>query len=156
MATETSLKIRFELLWWVVTCLVLVAVLLPIYFSTNDYPFWQTNILFIILFITLTRYIFFLKHTFFARKEYLKVILFFLCFPLLFYLAQELNGFQTFLDERGAEAVIGKPSINGFENLIQFIRSEILLFGVGSIIAAIIFPFRLILSIWRARNSNRV
>ncbi|MCH2085417.1 MAG: hypothetical protein MK226_23745 [Saprospiraceae bacterium] len=148
----SKLKLGFELLWWVLTLIILVVVLLPVYFSTIGYPFWNTNIIFIISFITLTRYIFLLKHTFLARQQLIKVILFFLCFPFAFYLIQEINSFQTFLDEEGATAIVG--NIPNAANMMIYVRSELLLFGVGSIIASLIFPFRIILSVWRNRNTG--
>jgi hypothetical protein len=152
--TNTSkLKIGFELLWWALTLIVLVAVLLPVYFSTVGFPFWTTNIIFIIAFITFTRYIFLLKHTFLAKQQAIKVILFFLCFPFAFYFIQELNSFQTFLDEQGATAIVG--NIPNVATMMTYVRSEFLLFGVGSIIASIIFPFRIILSVWRNRNTGQ-
>ena len=148
----SKLKLGFELLWWVLTLIILVVVLLPVYFSTIGYPFWNTNIIFIISFITLTRYIFLLKHTFLARQQLIKVILFFLWFPFAFYLIQEINSFQTFLDEEGATAIVG--NIPNAANMMIYVRSELLLFGVGSIIASLIFPFRIILSVWRNRNTG--
>ncbi len=150
----SRLKWSLEIIWWIVTIILAIAVLLPIYFSVVNYPFWNVNIIYIVVFVTFTRYIFFLKHTFLANIEYLKVLLIFLCFPLIFYLIQELNTFQTFLDEEGAGAIVGNDDPNS--GMINYVRSEFLLFGVGSVIASIVFPFRLILSVWRSRNSNKV
>ena len=37
-------------------------------------------------------------------------------------------------------------------SMINYVRSEMILFGVGSIVSAAAFAFRLILSVWRMRN----
>lgn len=157
MATPTKASIRrLELLWWLITLLILAAVLLPIYIKVEGYPFYLLNSVYIIGFITLTRYIFFLPFTWLAHKEPWKVILFFLCIPFIFYLIQGINQFQIFLDEEGPEALIKNLQGKTLSDLTTYIRSEMLLFGVGSIISGLIFPFRLLVSVWRKRNRNSV
>lgn len=145
-------KLLLELVWWAFTLVIVVGVLLPVYTQVENYPFYFINILYIITFITLARYIFLLKYTFLAWSQPLKLIALFLCIPFVFYLGQELNYFQTFLDEEGLEAVIGSHSLPSGTGMIQYIRNEMLLFGVGSIISGVIFPFRLVVSIWLLRN----
>lgn len=153
--SKISLR-QLELMWWVITALVLAAVLLPIYFNIGNFPFYWLNIVVIICFITLARYIFLLKYTFLAHRETLKVIIVFLCIPLVFYIIQELNYFQTFIDEQGVERLVGKRPADAQMQWVYFIQNEILLFGVGAVITAVILPFRLILSIWRGRNRGTV
>ncbi len=148
-------KWLFELIWWLFTAVVTVIVLLPVYSRIPDYPFWLSNIIFIVTFITLTRYIFFLPHTFLANRQILKIALVFLIIPLIFYLIQGLNYFQTLLDEEGIEAVVGALPFAEQNTMIDYIRSEMLLFGVGSVISGIVFPFRMIMSVWRQRNRGK-
>ena len=99
--------IQLELVFWLFTIVVIVAVLIPIYSNIPNYPFWLTNIVFILAAITITRYLFLLKFTFLAKRQILKVGVIFLSIPLLFYLVQELNLFQTYLDEEGIEGIVG-------------------------------------------------
>lgn len=157
MATPSKTSIRhLELLWWLITFLILVAVLVPIYLKVDHYDFYLLNSVFIIGFITFTRYIFFLPFTWLAHTERWKVILFFLCIPFLFYLLQGINQFQVFLDEEGPEALIKNLQGKTLSDMTTYIRSEMLLFGVGSIISGLIFPFRLLISVWRKRNRGSV
>ena len=149
---EYRLKITFELIWWLVTILALIVILYPIYNYTQQFPFYFQNGLYIIVFITLTRYIFFLKHTFFANWQKFKFLLIFLSIPGIFLLVQELHFFQTFLDERGEDALVGFLPSDYRLRMIKYIYNELLFFGVGSIIVAAVFPFRLIISIWRIHN----
>ena len=144
-----------EILWWVFTAVVAAVVLLPIYFNTNGFPFWKSNLIFIISFITLTRYVFLLESTFLARRQIVKIALVFLSIPLIFYLVQELHHFQTFLDEEGVEALVGRIPHRQGEKIVPYVRNEILLFGVGSVISALIFPFRMIASVWQDRNRRK-
>lgn len=154
--TEKFLPLKLELIWWVFTIIVITAILIPILSSIEHYPFLYLNILFIIVFITLTRYVFLLRHTFLAKQQWLKAILIFASIPFIFFLIHQLNEFQTFLDEEGIEGIIGNGfSMNSRNRLSSFIRNEMLLFGVGSIIIAIIFPFRMLMSVWLTRNRGR-
>ena len=147
---------QMELLWWLITALVLAAVMLPIYFNIGNFPFYPLNITVIICLITLGRYIFLLPYTFLANRERWKFVLVFLCIPLVFYLIQEINYFQTFVDEQGVDKLVGRRPADQQMKWGNFIKNEMLLFGVGAVITSIIFPLRLILSVWRGRNRGTV
>lgn len=149
-------KYYLELIWWAITILIVIAVLFPIYSSLPAYRFGWINIIYIITFITVARYIFLLQHTFLAKREYLKVILIFLCIPAIFLLSQELNLFQTYIDEEGVNALVGNLAYDERDSMIEYIRNQMFFFGMGSIISCVLLPFRLILSIWRGRNRGTV
>jgi hypothetical protein len=51
-------KHYLELIWWVITVLITIAVLFPIYSSLPSYRFGWINIIYIVSFITVSRYIF--------------------------------------------------------------------------------------------------
>jgi len=63
------------------------------------------------------------------------------------------------LDEQGKqdffkpEMIKEAVSKNRLENVVNYVRSEMLFFGVGSIIVAIIMPFRMVMSVWRTYNT---
>ena len=147
--------LRFELLWWVFTFLAAAVILAPIAYWAQGYPFWADNILFIITFITLGRHIFLLQHTFLANTRYPKAVLIFVSIPFIFYLIQQLNGFQTFLDENGPEALVGALSLEKTIAISGYARTQLLLFAVGAIVSAVIFPFRMLVSIWRLWNLGK-
>lgn len=151
-----SKKIQLELLWWVVTAFIVGGVLFPIKSKLADYPFLVINIIFILVFITFTRYIFLLKHTFIAKQQILKAAIIFLCVPLLFYLISSLNYFQTYLDEEGIESLLEVIPYDKRGNLDGFIRKEMIFFGVGSIVATALLPLRMLMSIWRTHNKGTV
>ena len=149
-------KIQLELLFWVFTLVAAAAVLVPIYTNIPNYPFWLPNIIFIITAITITRYLFLLKYTFLAKRQILKIVAIFLCIPLVFFLVQELNYFQTYIDEEGVEGIVGHLPYDGRQSVVDYMRSEYILFGTMAILSSIIFPFRLILSVWRTHNRGTV
>ena len=149
-------KLQLELVFWLFTIIIGIAVLIPVYNNIPDYPFWISNIVFIITAITVTRYIFLLKHTFIAKRQLFKVALIFLFIPLIFYLVQEMNYFQTYVDEEGIDALVGHLPYESRDNIFTYMRSEILLFGTMAVISSVLFPLRLILSIWRTHNLGSV
>ena len=148
---------QMELLWWILSILAAVGVVLPIWFAVGTYKFMPQNIIFVIAFITFSRYIFLLRFTFLAERQRLKQVVIFLCIPAIFFLVQEINAFQTFIDENGVNAILGS-SLPTSESIAigRYLRAEMLLFAVGSVIASVVLPFRLGLSIWRTRNRGTV
>ena len=75
----------------------------------------------------------------------------FLSIPAVFLLIQEINLFQTYLDENGFLSIVGILPKDQQLSMMQYIRTEMLLFGVGSVIAGIVFPLRLVVYLWKGR-----
>ena len=149
---SVQLYTRLELIWWLITLILAVLLLFPVLSKLPDYPFWLVNLVFIVAFVTFTRYIFLLRYTFLPPFQRLKIAIALLCIPIVFYLVQEINYFQTFLDEEGYEALVGTLPRASQIPMVEYIRSEMLLFGVGSVIAGVILAVRLIISVWRRHN----
>lgn len=152
MEQTRPLLFRLELIWMLITAVVATIILGPILYRLPDYNFLWPNVAFIVVMITFTRYIFQLRYTFLANWRILKVALIFICLWLTFLLVQEINGFQTFLDENGIEAIVGSLPRADQEGMMSYIRSEMLLFGVGAVISCAVLPIRLVVSIWRRWN----
>ncbi|MEM9823720.1 MAG: hypothetical protein AAF985_21730 [Bacteroidota bacterium] len=156
MNEKVALSLRLELFWWLFTSLVVFGVLFPILNKVDAYPFLWINIVYIIVFITFTRYVFLLKHTFLAHLHRLKAFIIILSIPVIFYLINGINYFQTFLDEKGLDSFLSHLSIDEVTSMGSYIRNEMLLFGVGSTVIAIILPIRMVVSLWRWRNRGTV
>ena len=135
---------------------VVILFLLPIYINVDSYPFWEANIAFLVVFATLIRWQFTLRHTWFARVEWVKVVLFFLCIPLLVYLFGHLFEFILFFNDFGLQSFLGDLPHEKYQFMNTYIRAEMIFFGVSSIILTFIFAGRLLMSIWLVRNRNRV
>jgi len=146
-------QITFELLWWVVTAIIAFAVLYPVVSSLTTYPFLISNLVFIVVFITLTRYAFLLEHTILAKAQLIKVGIVLISVPIIFLLIEGLSNFQNYLDEEGLDKFLPLMNIDSQQGMINYIKSEMLFFGVGAIIIAILFPIRMVISIWRNRNT---
>lgn len=149
---DLKILVRLELVWLLVTAVILVAVIFPIYDANSDCPFLIPNFIFILTFVTFIRYIFFLKFTLIRYLQWIKVLLILVCIPLVAYIFQELNVFIRYADEIGIQSLYldlpeGKQSV-----LIEYTKTEMLFFGVGSLISACVFPFRMLISFWRTYN----
>lgn len=156
MQNKKTLSLRLEIIWWVFTLLLTTAILFPIVHNTDHYPFLIQNAAAIIVFVTMARHIFLLKHSFLAYRQKLKIVLFFLCIPIFLYFLDELSAFNTFVTEVGLKSLFEEYFIDDQNSLANFIRTEFLFFGVGSMICSILFAFRLMISIWRVKNRGTV
>ncbi|MBN8683008.1 MAG: hypothetical protein J0L99_10145 [Chitinophagales bacterium] len=152
MEQQTRLKIWIELIWWFITALIVTAVLYIPQNSLNEWPFIWWNALFVVVLITLSRYIFLLKYTFLGKQQELKIALMLLCFPLIFTLINGLNAFMRFIEDRTWEPLTGHLPFEERLSTESYIWSEMLFFGVGSIIVTPIFMVRMIASVWLYRN----
>ena len=147
---------KLEALWWLFTAIVVVLVLLPIYTTVPDYPFYLYNTIFVVVAITYTRYIWMLKHTPIARSQVIKIIIIATALPVAVLLVDGLAEFQKVVDEEGYVAFLGHLTPESLTSLGKYIRSQYFFFGVTSVICAVIFPIRMIVSIWRVRNRDTV
>ncbi|NNE30640.1 MAG: hypothetical protein HKN16_13455 [Saprospiraceae bacterium] len=156
MNEQKSLKIRLELVWWAVTAVVALAALLPLWKYLEYYPFLIANIAAIIAFITFTRKIFLFQHSLLGNQQIIKMVLMVLCIPIFFYFINQVNAFQTVMDEQGVDALLGPEQEIGKLSLARYARTEFVFFAVGSVIATVVFFFRMMISIWRYRNRGTV
>lgn len=75
---------------------------------------------------------------------------------LFFVMSTALSDFNNFLDIEGLQTLVTHLHVRQQSNMINYMKSEMLFFGVGSIIAGILLPFRMIVSLWRMRNRGTV
>ena len=150
-------KVQVEILSWLITFLLVVLILLPVYQGYgNKYPFYTFNILFIILFITLSRYIFLLRHAPFSHNKWVKGILFFACIPLLLFMTEGLYDFQRFLDEIGLQELSENPISASASNIAKYTRYQYIFFASGTLITLVLFPLRMVISVWRQYKKGTV
>lgn len=145
-------KIRLELLWWLFTALIVVIVYLPLYINEIDFPYKIYNWAFIILAITITRLIFQLKHSFIAFNLVLKLLLMFLSVVVLMQAYRGISLLNIFNDENGYYYMFEHLPLEERYKMAAYVNWQYFLFGIAASIASIIFPFRLLISIFRVKN----
>jgi hypothetical protein len=152
---QVSRSWQFELLSWLFVSLFLSLILLPIYIRSGDnYTFYLRNFISILMFLTLTRYIFLLGFTPFARQKWFKFLFIFLPIPLLLFQVDSLYDFQRLLDEEGTISFFKGSSDMSDYDFGKFIRYQYLFFCVGAIVTLILMPIRMIISFWRTTNTK--
>ena len=156
MDKRQSLRVLLEMTWWVATAFVVLATQYPIHKAMYEWPFGLWNTVFVVVLVTLARYIFLLEHTFLAKRQEIKAVCLLLMFPLAFILIGGLNAFMTFIEEQTWEPLTGHLPVDYKKSIESYIWSEMLFFGAGSIIATPVFAGRLMLSIWRTHNRGTV
>jgi len=160
MEQQRKLSLTLELVFWVLTAIITIGVLYPVITNFNSFPFLLENILIIVVFITYTRYLFLWKHTLFSRSNIVRTLILLGAIPLVFYMVQNLNSFQTYLDDYGYDAfmeLLKEPlSTDRKTSLLKYIRSEFVFFSTGAIIAGVLLPIRMIISFWRTKNKKTV
>lgn len=156
MDKKQRLTLWLELIWWVVTAVVVLAVLYPIHKAMYVWPYEAWNIAFMVVLITLARYLFLLPHTFLAKQQEVKVALLILMFPLTFIMVDALNGFMVYIEENTWDPLTGHLPLAEKNSIEQYIWTQMLFFGMGSCLTPPAFAARLMLSIWRTRNRGTV
>ena len=153
-------KLTMELIWWLISAIVVIKVVQPLWKEFVRYDFIYELIMFIIIFITYTRYLFFIRYTFLAHAQIVKIILIFLSLPFIFYLWEVFFNYQSFL-EKQMEGMIEfeiyfRSDINFVERneTLQYLSTMYNFFGCSSILAVFISPFRLLVSFWRVYNKT--
>lgn len=140
-----------ELLWWVITALVVYAILYPVT-SKLDYFFWKINAAFIFVSLTYFRWSITLRSLPFLHSSVLRFVLFTVNFPLFFYLLYSLQKIMLRLDNFFTED-LGFPKVILFEDmkteLFKYLNTEVVLFGSASLILIMAFQVRLVISYWQ-------
>lgn len=153
-------KALMELLWWLVTAIITWVIVKPLWSGFVIHDFIYELILFVVVFITYSRYVFGLKYTFLAYFQPMKFALIFLTIPFGFYLIQLFFGYKDFLEKQNEGMVEFDTyfreglSFNEHYQLLEYLSSMYNFFALSAIIIVIIAPFRLLISYWRVYNKT--
>lgn len=156
MSLSRQQKLRIEATWWLFTVFLVAVILYPVWRYVPAYPFYPENVFFIVTFVTFTRYAFLLRHTFLAPLKWLKVAIIALAAILFFVMTTGLSDFHNFLEVKGLQTLVTHLHVNEQTRCINYIKNEMVFFGVGSIISGLLLPLRMIISLWRMRNRGSV
>jgi len=119
----------YELLWWAFTLVLAALVLAPVYNYIPDFPFFLPNFVYIVVAITLTRYLFFLKITWLRDHLAWQAGISFLLIPLTFWMVQYFP-----------------PDTAEVMNI--YLNNEYKFFAIWAIAAAVVTPFRFLYNVW--------
>ena len=153
-------KLIMELLWWLVTGIVAWIITQPFWAPFADTEFVVELALFVVVLMTVARYVFLLKYTFLAHFQAMKFILIFISLPLMFWAIQEFFEFRDFYETQSEGMVAGagyfKSGLSFSERyaILQRLLPLYTFFAWGAIFTVIAMPFRLLVSYWRVYNKT--
>jgi hypothetical protein len=149
------LSLLLEFIWWLLTAILVIAVLSPIHKAMYVWPYEIWNIAFIVALVTFTRYIFLLRHTFLASRQVVKIVFLLLMFPAIAVLITGLHSFLQYIEDYTWEPLTGHLPPADKRSVETYIWNEMLFFGSGSILAAPVLAGKLFWSVWQTRNRAR-
>ena len=155
MENKTKRILLLEVMWTISALIFACIILVPIYFYAEIYPFYVSNFIFVFAFVTYTRLMFFVNSSLLTIHVAAKLFFLATAVPFTFMMIDKFNEFQTYLDNNGTTPFFGYLHDAQQTSLELYLRNEMLLFGVGAIVTSIIFPFFIVLSIWKFRNRGR-
>jgi len=86
-----------------------------------------------------------------------KIVLSLMAPLVISYLVGYIFEFVQLINAQGIEAfMFYDASEDKRESIHQFVRNEYLFFGVGSVIAVVVFPIRMLISLWRFYNKSGI
>lgn len=148
-------KLALEVIWWIMTVIIVGVVMYPIGKQFPEFRFMWTNIAYIVAFITFTRYTFFLEYTFMAAAQYVKIGIILFTFAIILGLSTQIQDFNVWFDAGDPDRLMPNVAASQRDSLSSYIKTEFLFFAVGSIVASLFLSIRLMQSVWRFRNEGK-
>lgn len=138
----------YEIIWWAFTLILASLVLVPVYTQLPGFPYMVANFVNVVVAITLTRYLFFLKISWLRDHLLIQGALSILLLPLIFWMVQYFNAFIRFFDEEGPDVLTKGMDGELASVMNSYLHAEYRFFAVWAIVAALIMPLRLLYNVW--------
>lgn len=145
-------SLRLEILFLILAAALTAFVLFPIRHAGIDFPYYAQNAIFVLLSVILFKHIFLLKYSWINRFQKLKIAFIPLSVVLIIMLIRMLGDFINFMDEQPLSDLMPDMPYERQKFLTAYIRVEYITSAILAITAAIILPFRFLVSIWREVN----
>ena len=141
---------------FLMTIVVVVTVMYPIWTQFPEYKFNGTNIVYIVAFLTFTRYTFLLRYSFLATQQNVKIGFILFTLIIILGLVTQIQDFNVWIDAGDPERLMPLVPQSKRDGLLSYIKSEFLFFAVGAVVASVFLAGRLMQSVWRMRNKEGV
>lgn len=146
-----KVKWRLTLLWLVIALLVALAVVLPVLKPIWGKQILLVNILFVLCTILFARTIIQFKQSLLADNFIVRLIAFILLFPFIFLSIEQINTFQYLVDyDEINNWLAAEVEPNQLRGVRSYFQSEFMLFGVGTVMTAVLLIFRMIGFTWKS------
>jgi hypothetical protein len=88
-------------------------------------------------------------------KQRLKIGFIALTGLTILYFINYINDFSQYVDQNDVQKIMKNVAYEKRDHLMSYIKHEMLFFGIGSIIAAVVLSGRLAISVWRWHNFKK-
>jgi hypothetical protein len=157
MLKEVKTKLlAIEAISLLMTAIVVAVVMYPIWTQFPEFSFNWTNIVYILAFLTFTRYTFLLRYTFIATQQNIKIGFILLTLIIILGLVTQIQDFNVWIDAGDPDRLMPNVPQSKRDALLKYIKSEFMFFAVGAIVASVFLSGRLMMSVWRTRNKEGV
>ncbi len=138
-----------EILWILIAAVLALAVLAPPILSVGEFLYQYENALIVFGFITVLRLLFFHRQAPWLGPKPVKGALCIAMIPVILFTILTINNVQTFVDANGFAALFGGIETDQITQWGRYLRNEVIFFGAGLLICAVILPVVLIIEVWR-------
>lgn len=138
-----------EILWILIAAVLALAVLAPPILSVGEFLYQYENALIVFGFITVLRLLFFHRQAPWLGPKPAKGALCIAMIPVILFTILTINNVQTFVDANGFAALFGGIETDQITQWGRYLRNEVIFFGAGLLICAVILPVVLIIEVWR-------
>ena len=145
-----------ELFAFLASATVAVLVVLPIYSAAIPFDFMEFNLLFVIVGLTFSRYIFYLNIHPLRRSRIFKVLIIFSVPFLFFPLLEGMHSFLQFNDTEGLQSILTHLPYKQQSGYMRYIRLEYLFFGVVALAGSFFVIVKMIRSLWRQYKYDEI
>ena len=145
-----------ELLSLLGSVVIALLVVLPIYEAQIPFSFYFFNLLFVVVGLTMMRYIFFLNIHPLRRSRIFKVLMIFSVPFLFFPLLEGLHSFIQFYDTEGIQSILTHLPYKEQGRYVKYIRIEYLFFGVVAMSGSFLVIVKMIRSLWRQYKYDQI
>ena len=152
----TRRKIELGLAWWAFTAVVCALIYFKVNAGMSSYPHFYLNMAAIVALITLTRWIFLLPQSFISGSYAAMALFAVLMVPVFFYFLGGYREVKMFWDSGEVIPLVRGENFDDKMKMAGFYRQELMFFILGSMVASVVLPFRLVRAAWRKYNLHKV
>ena len=146
-----------ELIWWIVSALIAVAVVWPYYPALIvEVPFLVPNMVMIVLMIQCIRLTFFLRQSPWPSFRWMIFVLNFAFIPFSMYVIKHYSGMSQFFESSSwMHSFSYLLTLTEKSDLASYIRTEFTFVSVVAFISGFSFSSRMVVASWRILSRSK-
>ena len=144
----------FEGLWWVISAIIALLVLLPVWRYHLQYPILFENILGIIVAIHITRFLFLHRFIPYMQGVRSKTAVLLTGIVLLIIMLRYFSGITTFVKDVGFFEIFSHIESGQILGLAKYMKTQLIFAYTAALTGLVVLPVVLLRSIWKQYNNR--